>query len=259
MTNLPADGMFGAPPPNAPREVAQPLDAATVADQIAKSRSNERTLAPLREAGISVVSQLTGMTPPGAAPAPPVPPSAPADFVVPDAVNPMPAASESDSPARGIPRPIGDPGKTITGGFGHAGEAQYYPLDGRELLELVRHLMDQLNERLDNDLRFHPAITYPRVRARVVIEIEGYAEAGNFPIEKIEVREKTPIEVARQYGDRIAFALIEHRQEFSEAGEPENPPDRLRDELGLPKPRKQMVQAGASRIMVDVPTIEGSF
>lgn len=248
MTNIPVDGSFGAPPPNAPREHAQPLDQNIVAEQLARARANERTLAPLNS--------------PGAVPAPQPtkPPSAPTDFVVPDVSNPMPAGSNSDSPSRGIPRPIDDPGKAITGGFGHAGEAQYYPLNGQELLELVRHLMDQLNGRIENDLRFHMAVTYPRIRARVVIEVEGYAEAGNFSIEKIDAsQEKTPIAVARQHGDKIAFAIVEMRQEFSDTGQAEDPPDRLRDELGLEKPRKQMVQAGASKIMVDVPTIEGSF
>lgn len=248
-------GAFEAPPAGAPAETTQPLSQALVDAQIATARANERELPPFN--------------PQPGAPVPDESPEPPASRLT-EAVQALhqgtpraqqPAASDSDSPSRGMPRPIADPGKQITGGFGLAGEAQYYPLDGNELRELVRGLMDLLNDRIQNDLRFHPAITYPRVACRVVLEVEGYSDKGNFQIVQHLLPgkgDKTPLEIARTKGDEVCFCVIASRQEFSPEGESLDPPDKLRDELGLPKPRKQMVQAGAGRQLVDV-TPDNSF
>ena len=43
-------------------------------------------------------------------------------------------------PLRGKPKPITDPGKTITGGFGEMLDAQYAPMQGDELAALARKL-----------------------------------------------------------------------------------------------------------------------
>jgi hypothetical protein len=265
-------GTFGAPPPGAPQETAAPLDDRAVQDMIAKAQANERTLAPF--APTPPAASNTAVTaggaepsqaglPPVAPPALPSPPAPPTDNggVQPDpllAVGKRPAESDTDSPSRGMPRPIADPGKQITGGFGNFGELQYFPMDGSELRELVLMLLDKAAEQIRTDLRFSIAMTYPRVTARVRIEVEGYATDANFAIEKVRADERVPIDVAREYADEVVFILVQERREFDEAGEPENPPDRLRDELGLVKPRKQMVQAGASRIIVDVPSDLGT-
>lgn len=265
---LQPQGTFGVAPPNAPHETTQPLQPGTLSEQIALARANERELKPLAPSAPlqteAVLAFMGNVHPDSPNPNQTAVLTEIQEVVDPPRVNPMPAASDTDSPSRGIPRPIADPGKRITGGFGDTGEAQYYALDGSELLELVRHLMDELNQRIENDLRFHMAITYPRVSARVLIEVEGYASQGDFSIVKHLLpggkHDKTPVEIARQHADEVCFVVSAQRQEFNAAGEPENPPDRIRDELGLEKPRKQMIQAGASRIMVDRGTnLDGSF
>ncbi len=58
-------------------------------------------------------------------------------------------------------------------------------------------------------------------------------------------------------------AQIEHTYDLIELtpeGEVENPPDRLRDELGLEKPRKQVIETPSGRMFVDRPTsLDGLF
>jgi hypothetical protein len=235
-------GTFGDIPENAPRETSQPLSQDAIESQLAAARAHEKPLAPFAPPQVNAAAQALA-----------------------DAARQrveerrashtgeahQPAASETDSPSRGIPQPILDPGKRITGGFGDGIAAQYFPITGPELLELVRMLMDQLNARLDNDLRFHIASVYPRLRARVVIEVEATADDQSFSIQQVAVRDQTPMEVARLYGDEVVFALVAQRQEFDNDGVPENPPDRLRDELGLEKPAKQWVGSGPGRQVVD--------
>lgn len=237
------EGHFAPPPPGAPREVAQPLTAETLSDMLARARANERELTPFNP-------QPAVPMPPPNAEEPPV------QIILTDAdpKSHQPAASESDSPSRGIPKPIADPGKQITGGFGPSLEAQYFPMDGSELRELALKLMADLANRIDNDLRFHPAIVYPRVRMVVSIAVDGYASDANFTVERTVIHEKTPIEVAQAHDDlEMAFVVREYRREFDEEGNPENPPDRMRDELGLEKPRKQFVQTPTGPMLVDRP------
>lgn len=248
MTNKPKtpEGTFSAPPPGAPVETAQPLSAEATQAMLRAAQANEQPLPPFNP-------QPTGpVAPPVVAEVVPAPVIvAPAPQLVQQ--KSRPAESNTDSPSRGIPKPITDPGKTITGGFGNLGEAQYYGIDGNELRELVRALMGEISERIENDLRFSMAIVYPRLIVRARIEVEGYAADAGFQIERIKADERTPIEVAREKADEFCFVISTQRREFDENGEPENPPDRLRDELGLPKPRKQFVQSGAHRMIVDVP------
>lgn len=173
----------------------------------------------------------------------------------------QPAASATDSPSRGIPTPSADPGKQITGGFGDAGDAQYYPLDGSELRELVRGLMSVIDAQIENDLRFSMAITYPRVAAKVSIEVTAYAAGGDggqydpsFTIDKVmPPHDKTPLDVARSRADQVCFVVIADRVEMRADGTSVSPPNQIRQELGLTVPRKQAIQTPQGRLLVDLP------
>ncbi len=242
-TNIPATGSFGGPPPDAPIEVAEPLAASTVDAMVDAANRNERALKPLKYEGSP---RIEGSHPQGIR-------GLAAAAAKPERVRThAPAASNSDSPSRGVPRPEADPKKVITGGFGDLGEAQYYALDGSELRELVRSLMDFLNQRLENDLRFAPAICYPRVTAKVTIEVSGYTQDKPFIIEKSITKNETPLEVVEATGaEATAFTLEEQRREFDDAGNAQDPPNRIREELGLTVPRKQIVRNGAMSHVVD--------
>ena len=159
-----------------------------------------------------------------------------------------PAFSNTESPARGVPKPIADRGKQITGGFGPAGDASYYPLDGLELRQAIEALLGDLQRRIQDDLRFSIAVVYPRVTARVVIEVQAYAQDG-FQIPKVFVagpdrKGSTPIEIARQHGDEIVFCVVSEIQEMTDAGESVAPPNAIREELGIEVPMKQWVGGG---------------
>ena len=184
--------------------------------------------------------------PPAVGQAPGPDPYAPIDLST------MPAASNTDSPTRGIVRPNisnARPNRPeITGGFGDQAALQYFALDGRELLTLVETLMDEVHARLQNDLRFNEALTYPQVSARVVIEISGFAHDSDFLIDKIlptthEARTRTPIEIARSVADEVAFVVMAERREADDEGNPIAPPDQLRQELGLRRPGKRMIRS----------------
>lgn len=170
----------------------------------------------------------------------------------PDPTKHLPAASNTDSPSRGIPTIT--PEKRITGGFGDTGEAQYYPLDGSELRALVNALMDSIHARMEDDLRFNMAVTYPRCTARVVVEVEAYGNDQTMTVEKVMVpaHERTPIEVARLYGDQIVFCVTAERAEMTEDGRSLAPPNQTREELQLPIPRKTAVDTPGGRMIVDV-------
>lgn len=170
----------------------------------------------------------------------------------PDPTKHLPAASNTDSPSRGIPTIT--PEKRITGGFGDTGEAQYYPLDGSELRALVNALMDGIHARIEDDLRFNLAVTYPRCTARVVVEIEAYGQDQTMTVEKVMIppHERTPMEVARLYGDQIVFCVVAERAEMTEDGQSLAPPNQTREELQLPIPRKTAVDTPGGRMIVDV-------
>jgi hypothetical protein len=253
----------------------------SAADRAAR---NSRSLKPLPwETGAApasppalarAASSFPAPAEPSAAPAPPEPPRGVAGAEtepppprpvmttvarppVAEADQPPPPAWDADSiPAefsshRGVPRPIADPHKQITGGFGR-GEARYFPLDGLELKELVRELLDRMNARLDRDLRFSIAVTYPRVTARVIIEVQGFAQAE--PDVLIEQFEKgpVPLKTARAVADEICFVVIEQASEVDETGQPIIAHDTIRDELGLTRPEKQKVSGDPLGQMVDV-------
>ena len=239
------EGAMGAPPPDAPRETTQPLSSELLAAQLAQARANERELGP--------------------APVPPAKPPLP-DFFdpppVPVAPEPAPlppplphqrAASDTDSPSRGLPRAVADPGKAITGGFGDIGAAEYFPLDGAELRTVVEDLLIAVAKRLQDDLRFTLAVTYPRVTARVEVHVEGFAEDQGFMIPKVgKPHDKTPVAVAREHGDAIVFVLTESHVEMTPDGQSVTPPNKARLQAGLIVPRKQQVDVPGGRVIVDV-------
>ena len=246
-------GEFSAPPAHAPREVSSPQIAPT-AEQRDAARRNERALQPLdystQQAPVDVPKQVVPRPVQSVLPArPPV-----------EERSHQPAASNSDSPSRGIPREIDDPGKIITGGFGFSGPAQYFPLTGDELKLAVQDMMDKLNARIMNDLRFSMAVTYPRARVVLSLTFKGYTEAEPHEIRSEFVHEKTPEDIARAGGAVAStFEIAETIQEFDDEGNPDNPPDRVRDTLGIEKPRKQSVDMAGERHIVDRQNLLNSF
>jgi hypothetical protein len=197
--------------------------------------------APSAPAPGQSVSEITLVPPAPAAPPAVVDPAIAAAAELAELRKTRPAASNSDSPARGIPKPVADPGKQVTGGFGDVGEAEYFPLDGLELKAVVESLMDAVHARIQDDLRFSIAITYARVTARVVVEIEAHASDTSFQIVKKFDHLKTPLEVARAHGDEIVFAVSADHAEMLPDGTSVHPPNATRMALGLEVPRKQIV------------------
>ncbi len=256
-------GEFSGPPDGAPHEVAADLSPDLIAQQLARAQANEKVLAPF--------DPPKGPTPPPAAivltDAPPAPQArevSPASDLnaaaralsearaARQAGNTQPAASDSDSPSRGIPKPVFDEGKKITGGFGHVGEAQYYPINGDELHEIVKGMVDSMLKRIANDLRFSMAITYPRLICDLTLTFKGWAADVEEQVKVVKTHEQTPAEIAGQFGQAVVFVVQETKSEFDQDGEPLDPPDRMRDGAGLPKPQKQLVGVGTGRMLVDI-------
>jgi hypothetical protein len=205
-----------------------------------------------RGEGVAHAEEALGVAPSDSPSPVDVPPLTPEDLAR------MPAASNTDSPSRGIPTShTTQSGLPIDAGLGLGG-MDYYALTGAELFTLVETLMDQLHARCQNDLRFNEAITYPQVSVRVAIEIHGFAQDQAQIIDVVlppehPARATNPLALAHQVADEIAFVLVESRAETTPEGEPATPPDAIRDELGLTKPRKQIVTGpGGSRSFVDI-------
>ena len=147
--------------------------------------------------------------------------------------NPFPAGSSTDSPSRGIPHPSQDPGKTVTGGFG-VGAMEYFALDGSEVAAIATRLVQRLLKQVTTDLRLGLAITYPQVRIRAAILIDGASEDAT---------------VHSQAFDLVDAEIL--HLEAVEVDDPETPPDALRIEAGLDRPYKRVVQMGAGRTIAD--------
>jgi len=165
------------------------------------------------------------------------------------------AASDSDSPSRGIPTAIADPNKKITGGFGVPGEgpADYFPLDGTELRAVVERLLSDVHDRIQDDLRFSIACTYPRVAARVEVIIEAYGQDKPTVIPRVaKAHDKTPLATAREHAQEVVFVVSEATVEMTESGESVTPPNRMRQQLGLEIPHKQAIETpSGGRMWVD--------
>lgn len=276
-TNLPAMPRAGLePPPGADLTPSQPLqpDAGTIigADghayrPIDKARQNERELAPLKPQGApgttgDRVQPATGAvelprTVVAAGPAPvqghqrPVDPTRPAASADEDPVNAR--------PSRGIPGTAYSQHRNpklapLDVGAGFGGPAEYFALDGREIAETIKQLMDELLPQLDTDLRFSIAAAYPRYAVKLQVIVEAEAGDQSFDITLIRGQEKAPEEVAMQHCDKVVFVVKRERREFNEIGEVETPPDALRQELGLIVPQRQVVSDGKfGPLMADLP------
>lgn len=269
---MPVQGSVGAvPPADAPVEVSQPITPDAKAEMLAKARVNERELKPLTygaelRTGPPPASVITGKEVAG------LDPfyrdlAAKQAAAVPSPVEPVedlsrfPAASNTDSPARGMPGsairpPTAKPMLEITGGFGVQDEGQYYPLNGDELKTLVDGLLSTLHARIQNDLRFSIALCYPRVSCTLRLEVTAEVADQAFQIQTVDLtpeEKKTPLETAKRHGDSVVFCLVERRREFTEAGDVETPPDAIREELEIPTPHKQMVALGQNMVIVDRP------
>lgn len=250
-------GMFTPPPANAPHETTQPLDAATIQTQAEKAHQHERELAPLKFALDKAVASVAGLPGEVQAAPPQAPPDAPAGSagtasalkeqpplnshptIQAPVIPYQPAASTTDTPSRGLPKPIADPGKRITGGFGEEGgfEPQYYALDGTELLALVETIIKNLVTELHKDLRFGIAVCYPQVAARVTIEIGGAHAAA------------TVNDVAFTVESRILSLSATKMDDNS------TPADQLRVDAGLDRPYKRTVRTPTGTFIVDRETV----
>jgi hypothetical protein len=169
----------------------------------------------------------------------------------------MPAASDTDTPSRGQPKAIADPGKQITGGFGDLGLAQYYPLDGSEARILICDMLDKLKIQLQNDLRFGMAVTYARLQAMITIDMRAWAQEP-VVIEKVlqpvgAAAGATPVDVAESAGFvEQSIVLTETTVEMTDEGESVLPPNAIREGLGMAVPRKQIVATPGGKQFVDV-------
>src|SRR5262252_3924111 len=128
---LPTEGMFGRPPAGAPYETTN-SNVGPTAEQIAAAHANERTLQPLvfgvvprgviadqgPASAEAVLEQTFATPPPTSDPRKTMTPAMTETPVPVEDRSHQPAASSTDSPSRGVPRPITDTGKQITGGFG---------------------------------------------------------------------------------------------------------------------------------------------
>ena len=212
------------------------------ADPVSSPASSAVVVAPAGVEGAGSSPVVEESTPPPSFSAP----AAPAEAY-------QPAASNTDSPSRGVPQPIADANKQISGGFGDVLEAQYFPLDGSELKALIEALLDDCYVRIQHDLRFSMAATYPRVRARVEVIVEGWAEDQSQAIVvHAKPHERTPIDVARAKADEICFVVVSAREEFDAAGNVSSSPNAIRQELGLTAPQKQRVNTPGGPMIVDV-------
>ena len=279
--NIPATGAIAPPPAHATIETAQPVQAdagsivvfsretgqptGEIVSPEARARQNERTLLPLTYGKTALESPVPGKdighVDPFYEELAKRKAARTADQIAADEAAAMPAASNSDSPSRGIPgtAPVPASRKRAPlkneGGFGIGGGPEYFPIDGSEAREMALQLMDQLAERLKNDLRFTLATCYPRLAIKLQLIVDAVTSGGEagFEIEYVAAHDKTALDVAKAHGDAVVFVLREQRREFNEAGEVETPPDAMRDELGLNKPKRQFVQTGTGKQMADRP------
>jgi hypothetical protein len=231
--------MFSPPPANAPHETTQPLDPGLITKQAELAAANEKELAPLKFALSKAVASVAGLphevvTAPLHA-APDAPAGTTSAATTEPVKDPQPAASDTDTPTRGIPKPITDPGKKITGGWGDDGgfESQYYALDGNELRALIRSIWKELDHQLDLDLRFGIACCYPRVACRVTIEIGGAAPDASVN------------DVAFDLDSRVVFLSGQKVDDNS------TPADQLRIDAGVERPYKRTIKTATGSYIVD--------
>ncbi len=152
-----------------------------------------------------------------------------------------PAASSTDTPSRGIPTPPADPGKQITGGWGPTGSgSEYFALDGAELKAIVIALAARLEQALDGDLRFGLSVVYPQVKIALRLTVDGRSPEGR----DLDLPGSEKIDL---HWDRILALDAEVEDSAS------TPAGKIRDDFQIRGPRKQVIRAGAARLLVDVP------
>ncbi len=255
------EGAIGhKPPPGAPHEVSQPLRPELIQQQQAQAAANEKQLAPFNPQGR--IPAIKGpdvplvKAPRGPQLATPKP-SGEVEFFdeipaahVQESTAHQPAASNSDSPSRGIPRPQA-PDKTITGGWG-ALQDSYEPLNGDEVRSMALVLMDDMVKVLQNDLRFTLSTTYPRVEIELELKVNCYDAERPTTIRRVQpATGSAPLDVAKKLADQVVFVIIERRREFNEQDESETPANAMREEIGSEPPRKQYVEVPGGKILVD--------
>ena len=304
MANEHIEGRGGvAPPPGADLSPSQPLraDAGTIIDTdgvahrpIDKALANERALAPLtyRDSIATAAAELAGTAVPGVVQAPaPVtaavvaaPPVVLAPTAGPRVPDPtQPAASNSDSPSRGMPGTAYSPHRAkdplaVEGGFG-IGSGEYFALDGQEMKVCLQQLLDEVLSQAENDARVvglsGATGATLALRAILLADTEDQTvtleNAGANPDGDLVAAITTLCDAFHRdlqtdlrmglawtypsygviltltvcaYAGHEGFTIQKHRREFDETGEPETPPDALREELGLPIPGRQVVIQG---------------
>ena len=118
---------------------------------------------------------------------------------------------------------------------------------------MAEQLLDELYARVQNDLRFHISVTYPRLSIKLQLILEGEADDQTHVIEHVKPPvDKIPLAVAQEHADSVVFVIKAQRREFDDAGNVETPADAMRDQLGLRKPRKQQIKNGMGTAMIDV-------
>ena len=303
MANEHIEGHGGvAPPPGADLSPAQPLraDAGTIIDTdgvahrpIDKARQNERELAPLtyKDSIATAAAELAGIAVPGVvqAPAPvkaAVVAATPAVGLPPTILTPdptQPAASNSDSPSRGIPGTAYSPHRAkdplaIEGGFG-IGSGEYFAIDGVEMKACLEQLLEEVLSQAENDARvvglsgatgatlsLRAVLLADTEDQTVTIEKTGANPDGDLVHAILTLCDafhrdlQTDLRMGLAwtypsygviltltvcaYAGHEGFTIQKHRREFDEAGQPETPPDALREELALPIPGRQVVMQG---------------
>ncbi len=89
-----------------------------------------------------------------------------------------------------------------------------------DLVDLITNVCDALHKDLQSDMRLQMSWTYPQYGAILTLTVKAHAADPG-------------------------FTIVKHRREFNEVGEPETPPDALREELRIPVPGRQITMAGA--------------
>lgn len=234
-----AEGRIGIePPPGAPVETSKPFDDG---DRQAMMRAalEKRAISGKEPAELAPLTYGKTVDP-GAElgnhePREPEPVKAAPGYEAPTAPRvaapraDMPAASDSDSPSRGLPGTAPVPESRskapmqVVGGFG-MGEAEYFALNGSEVQTVARALLDEVNDIIANDLRFHLSQTYPNAHIRLTLRIESENDK--------------PLIVER------------FRRETNDKGQVDMPPDAIRAEFGMQRPYKR-VAPGPSKQVVD--------
>lgn len=255
--------------PAVPGSVAPPSATTTAQVPVAAAvggGDQATTAAPPSEAITRPPTAATGFHPPDDAGEPPLTSdeidaaAAAAELAVLQLTHP--AASNTDSPSRGMPRRDPRAGLNVTGGWGDANAgAQYFALSGDDLRTIAQQMLLEIHDRIANDLRFSIALVYPRVSVRASLHIHGFAGGPqSFEIERIRPADvagpggsPAPEAIAQALADEVVFTLIAERREVDDAGDSVAAPDQLRDEFGMERPGKRVVGGtGTNKRMADI-------